>query len=92
MIEGLEQFMANPHFRKIIENAPTRACRAWIEKSLVYGTYCGNDPGNPKTAWEKDLTAGDWKYILRTMGSNTRLEPKCRKRIAELETGQDPSA
>ena len=85
MIDGLEQFMDNPHFREIIENAPTPSCREWIEKSLVYGTYCGTDPNNPKIAWEKDLTADDWKYILRTLGGHTRLEPKCRQRIAELQ-------
>lgn len=85
-MDGLEQFMQNPHFRKVIEEAPSKACREWIEKSLVHGTYCGTDPENPKTAWEKDLTAEDWRYILNTMAGNTRLAPKCRKKIEELTT------
>ena len=88
MIDGLEQFMDNPHFRTIIENAPSKKCREWIERSLVYGMYCGTDPNNPKSAWENGLTKEDWQYILGTLGANTRLEPKCKKRIAELQQTQ----
>lgn len=84
MIEGIEEFMENPYYREIIENAPSKKCREWIENSLVYGMYCGTDPNNPKAEWENGLIADDWRYILNKIGGNTRLEPKCRKKIAEL--------
>lgn len=85
MAGGIEDFLRNPYYREILENSPTKQCREWLEKSLVGGAYCGTDPNNPKTEWEKDLTADDWRYILNSIGGNTRLEPKCLKKIAELE-------
>ena len=88
MASNLQDFMNNPHYREIIENSPSKACREWIEKSLVEGMYCGMDPENPKSAWEKELGLEDWKYLMKTFGWRSRLGPKCQKRIAELEAAK----
>ena len=85
MVEGIQGFMNNPHYREIIENSPSKECRDWIEKSLVHGMYCGTDPGNPKSEWEKGLKLEDWKYIMKSFGWRTRIGPKCQTKIAELE-------
>ena len=83
--KALSEFLANPYFREMIENAPSEGCRNYIVYGLLYGTYCGYEPEKCAEHLENGLSLVDWKYILNNMGGNTRLEPKCMKRIAELE-------
>ena len=39
--QELEEFMDNPYYREIIENAPNEACRDYIIHGLIYGLYGG---------------------------------------------------
>ena len=82
---GIDDIRKNTHWWRVVEGSPSERCRTWIINSLLFGAYCGFDSENPKIKWEEGLTAEDWKYVLRTMGGNSRLEPKCIKRISELE-------
>lgn len=40
----LKEFMENPFYREVIENAPTPKCRDYIIHGLICGLYAGYNP------------------------------------------------
>ena len=83
--QELKEFMANPFYREIVENAPDEACRDYIVHGLIHGMYCGYDPDICKKSLEDGLTADDWRYIKTNLAGNNPFLPKCVTRIRELE-------
>lgn len=83
--QELGEFMDNPYYREIIENAPTEACRDYIIHGLIYGLYGGYDPDICRESLEDGLYADDWKYVKKHLAGNTPFLPKCLTRIKELE-------
>lgn len=83
--QELGEFMDNPYYREIIENAPTEACRDYIIHGLIYGLYGGYDPDTCRECLEDGLCVDDWKYVKKHLAGNTPFLPKCLTRIKELE-------
>jgi len=83
--QELEEFMGNPYYREIIENAPDEACRDHIIHGLIYGLYSGYDPETCQESLEDCLCVDDWKYVKKHLAGNTPFLPKCITRIRELE-------
>jgi len=83
--QELEEFMENPYYRAIVENAPTENCRDYIIHGLIYGLYGGYDPATCRESLEDGLGADDWKYVKKHLGGNTPFLAKCITRINELE-------
>ena len=83
--QDLEEFMDNPYYREIIENAPNEACRDYIVHGLIYGLYGGYDPVICQESLEDGLCADDWRYVKKHLAGNTPFLPKCITRIRELE-------
>ena len=83
--QELEEFMDNPYYREIIENAPNEACRDYIVHGLIYGLYGGYDPDICRESLEDGLCADDWRYVKKHLAGNTPFLPKCITRIRELE-------
>lgn len=81
----LKEFMENPFYRAVIENAPTPKCRDYIIHGLIYGLYGGYDPAICRASLEDGLCADDWKYVKKYLAGNTPFLPKCITRIRELE-------
>ncbi len=84
--EEMDEFMENPFYRKIVENAPDEACRDYIIHGLIYGLYGGFDPEICRENLEDGLTADDWRYVKKHLAGNTPFLPKCITRIKELES------
>lgn len=84
--EELDEFMANPFYREIVENAPNEKCKDYITHGLIYGLYGGVDPEICKDCLEDGLTADDWKYVKKNLAGNNPYLLKCVRRIKELST------
>ncbi len=83
--EELDEFMENPFYREIVENAPNERCRDFIIHGLIYGLYAGFDPEICRDSLEDGLTADDWRYVKKTLAGNDPFLPKCVARIRELD-------
>jgi hypothetical protein len=79
-----DEFMENPFYREIVENAPNEKCRDYIIHGLIYGLYGGFDPEICKDSLEDGLTADDWRYVKRNLAGNNPYLLKCVTRIKEL--------
>ena len=82
--EVLDEFMANPFYREIVEKAPNEKCRDYIVNGLIYGLYGGFDPEICRENLEDGLTADDWRYVKKNLAGNDPYLLKCIKRIKEL--------
>ena len=82
--EALDEFMANPFYREVVEEAPSEKCRDYIINGLIYGLYGGFDPDKCRESLEDGLTLEDWKYVKVNLAGNTPYRLKCVTRIKEL--------
>ncbi len=79
-----DEFMENPFYREIVENASNEKCRDYIIHRLIYGLYGVFDPEICKDSLEDGLTADDWRYVKRNLAGNNPYLLKCITRIKEL--------
>ena len=79
----LDEFMENPFYREIVENAPGEQCREYIIRGLVRGFYAGFDPEICRKEGEDGLTAEDWQYVMKHLAGHTPFLKKCTVRIQE---------
>ena len=82
--EVFDEFMANPFYREVVENAPSEKCRDYITYGLIYGLYGGFDPDKCRESLEDGLTLEDWKYVKVNLAGNSPYRLKCVTRIKEL--------
>ena len=82
--EELNEYMANPFYREVVENAPSEKCRDYIVNGLIYGLYGGFDPKICRESLEDGLTANDWRYVKKYLAGNNPFLLKCVTRIKEL--------
>ena len=81
----LEQYMENPYYRDVVDNAPNEPCRDYIIHGLIHGFYAGYDPETCLASLEEGLTSDDWRYVEAKLAGNDPFLPKCVTRIREQE-------
>ena len=80
--EILEEYLSNPHWRKLYENAPSEACKIWYEKMFYY-SETGEGLEELSKA-KKHLRLKDWEYLAK-YNKGTPFYKVCLDNIARLK-------
>ena len=86
---AMKIFMQNKFFKEYYENAPTDACKKYIEYEFVYSIYL--EPENIKELNEKleeEFGLEDWRHLYRYSGINP-FRGKCRRKIDAILKEQE---
>lgn len=79
--ECLDEYMENPFYKGIVDNAPSEPCRTYIIHGLIYGFYAGYEPERCRKSLEDGLSATDWRYVKANLAGNNPFLPKCKAMI-----------
>lgn len=64
--QSAEMFLANPYWRRYREDAPSEACRRYIDLEFYDSDEPDDDPGEVMRFLEEEaLTADDLRYLMK---------------------------
>ena len=94
--KALKEFLKNPYWRDYYLNAPSEACKRYIEFEFYnseYDEFASNEEfWKVRDSYWDQLSVEDWKYILKHTAVNP-FRKTCLDKIRELQQKQmtDPS-
>jgi hypothetical protein len=81
--ESVDSFLENPHWRTYHDEAPSEACRKYVELDFYYSDTEDEEAAETMDALEPSLTAADWEHLKRYAG-NTPFRITCDEMIRKL--------
>ncbi len=81
--ESVDSFLENPYWKKYHDEAPSDACRKYVELDFYYSDTEDDEAAEAMDALEPSLSAEDWAYLAKYAG-NIPFAAKCRQMIKNL--------
>lgn len=85
MDKRAELFMGNEYWAQYYNNAPTEACKRFVELQFINSV--AEITSKEASGWsniKSSLTKNDWEHLLKYAGNNP-FKLYCRKKIAEFK-------
>lgn len=86
--KAVERFLENPFWKKYYEDAPSEACKKYIELEFTNSMSVADGKGmldikEESQKCEDAFGIEDWKHLAKYAGNNP-FRGKCLKKIREL--------
>jgi len=85
IMEGLDEWLENPHWKAYYEDAPSDQCRKLIAMEFYYSDTEDDSVLGQMEEIEKALSVADLEHLVKYAG-NTPRKGKLMQRIAELKS------